>query len=36
MGNVLTLAPPLVVEREHIDLAVSILDESLSETEAAL
>lgn len=36
MGNVLTLAPPLVVEREHIDRAVSILDESLSETEAAL
>ncbi|MCC7085783.1 MAG: aspartate aminotransferase family protein [Pirellulales bacterium] len=36
MGNVLTLAPPLVVEREHIDRAVWILDESLSEVEATL
>ena len=36
MGNVLTLAPPLIVNREHIDRAVSILDESLSEAEAAL
>lgn len=36
MGNVLTLAPPLVVEREHIDRAILILDESLTEAEAAL
>jgi 4-aminobutyrate aminotransferase len=35
MGNVLTLSPPLVVSREHIDRAVSILDKSLSEAEAA-
>jgi 4-aminobutyrate aminotransferase len=36
IGNVLTLAPPLIVNREHIDQAVSILDESLTEVEAAL
>jgi 4-aminobutyrate aminotransferase-like enzyme len=36
MGNVITLAPPLVVNREHIDLAITILDESLSEAEATL
>jgi 4-aminobutyrate aminotransferase len=36
MGNVITLAPPLVVNCEHIDRAVSILDESLSEAEDAL
>lgn len=36
MGNVLTLAPPLVVEREHIDRAIWILDESLAEVEATL
>lgn len=36
MGNVLTLAPPLIVEREHIDRAVWILDESLAEVEALL
>jgi 4-aminobutyrate aminotransferase len=36
IGNVLTLAPPLIVEREHIDQAVSILDESLAEVETAL
>ena len=36
MGNVLTLAPPLIVNREDIDRAVSILDESLAEAEAAL
>jgi 4-aminobutyrate aminotransferase len=36
MGNVLTLSPPLVVSRAQIDQAVSILDESLSECEAAL
>jgi (R)-1-hydroxy-2-aminoethylphosphonate ammonia-lyase len=35
MGNVLTLAPPLIVSQEHIDRAVSILDESLTEAEAA-
>jgi 4-aminobutyrate aminotransferase len=35
MGNVLTLAPPLIVTRDHIDRAVSILDESLTEIEAA-
>lgn len=35
MGNVLTLAPPLIVEREHIDRAVSILDESLTEVAKA-
>jgi 4-aminobutyrate aminotransferase len=34
MGNVLTLAPPLIVTRDHIDRAVSILDESLTEIEA--
>jgi 4-aminobutyrate aminotransferase len=36
MGNVLTLAPPLVVEPEHIDRAVAILDECLSEVEVGL
>jgi 4-aminobutyrate aminotransferase len=36
MGNVITLAPPMIVKREHIDLAISILDESLSEAEATL
>jgi 4-aminobutyrate aminotransferase len=36
MGNVITLAPPLIVKREHIDVAISILDESLSEAEATL
>ncbi|MEX0611025.1 MAG: aspartate aminotransferase family protein [Pirellulales bacterium] len=36
MGNVLTLAPPLVIDREHIDRAVSILDESLAEVEATI
>jgi 4-aminobutyrate aminotransferase len=35
MGNVLTLAPPLIVTRDHIDRAMSILDESLTEIEAA-
>jgi 4-aminobutyrate aminotransferase len=34
MGNVLTLSPPLIVNREHIDLAVTILDDSLSEAES--
>jgi 4-aminobutyrate aminotransferase len=36
MGNVLTLAPPLIVDRDHIDRAVSILDECLSAAEATL
>jgi len=33
MGNILTLAPPLVVKRDHIDLAIAILDEALNEVE---
>jgi 4-aminobutyrate aminotransferase len=36
VGNVLTLAPPLIVNREQIDQAISILDESLAEVETAL
>ena len=31
LGNVLTLSPPLVVTREEVELAFSILDESLTE-----
>ncbi|MEM7222277.1 MAG: aspartate aminotransferase family protein [Pseudomonadota bacterium] len=30
MGNVLTLSPPLITARDHIDQAVAILDESLA------
>ncbi len=33
MGNILTLAPPLVIAREELDRALDILDESLAEVE---
>jgi 4-aminobutyrate aminotransferase len=36
MGNVLTLSPPLIVDREQIDLALSILDEALGEVATGL
>jgi len=34
MGNVITLAPPLVITREEIDRALTILDECLTDVEA--
>lgn len=36
LGNVLTLAPPLIVQRNQWDQAISILDESLAEAERSL
>lgn len=36
MGNILTLAPPLVVSRDHMDHALAILDEALGEVEKQL
>ena len=33
MGNVLTLAPPLVITRAELDRALDILDDSLTEVE---
>jgi len=33
MGNIITLSPPLVITREEMDRALSILDECLSEVE---
>jgi 4-aminobutyrate aminotransferase len=35
-GNVLVWTPPLVITDEHVQLALSILDESLTEVEQAL
>jgi 4-aminobutyrate aminotransferase len=35
-GNVLTLTPPLVITEEHLQTALLILDESLSEVEQSL
>jgi 4-aminobutyrate aminotransferase len=35
MGNVINLSPPLVITREELDLALTILDESIAEVEAA-
>jgi 4-aminobutyrate aminotransferase len=35
-GNVLTLTPPLVITEEHLQIALSILDESLTEVEQSL
>jgi 4-aminobutyrate aminotransferase-like enzyme len=36
MGNVLTLTPPLVINKKQIDLSLSIIKESLSEAEKLL
>ena len=36
MGNVLTLTPPLIITKTQIDLALKIIDQSLSEAEQAL
>lgn len=36
MGNVLTLAPPLIVNRDQVEQAVSILDQCLVEVEGAI
>jgi 4-aminobutyrate aminotransferase len=36
MGNVLTLGPPLIVNKEQIEAAISILDASLTDAERAL
>jgi 4-aminobutyrate aminotransferase len=33
MGNVLTLAPPLIITREELDRALSILDQCLTDVE---
>ena len=33
MGNVLTLSPPLIVTKEHIDMALDVLDQALSEAQ---
>jgi 4-aminobutyrate aminotransferase-like enzyme len=35
MGNVLTLTPPLTITESEMDAALDILDECLSEEEAA-
>jgi 4-aminobutyrate aminotransferase len=35
MGNILTLTPPLTISNEEMDQAVRILDECLTEVEAA-
>jgi 4-aminobutyrate aminotransferase len=35
-GNVLTLTPPLIVNEEHLQTALAILDESLAEVENTL
>jgi len=34
MGNVLTLAPPLIITEDELDRALAILDESLAQVEA--
>jgi 4-aminobutyrate aminotransferase len=36
MGNVLTLTPPLIITKTQINLALKIIDQSLSEAEQAL
>jgi len=36
MGHALEFAPPLIIEKEHIDWAVRILDECLTEEEKAM
>ncbi len=33
MGNIINLSPPLTIEREELDLALTILDEAISEVE---
>ena len=35
MGNILTLTPPLIITREEMDKALTILEEAISEIEAA-
>ncbi len=35
MGSTLVLTPPLTIEEKHLDRAVSILDDCLSELDAA-
>ncbi len=35
MGNILTLTPPLTITDDEMDQAVQILDQCLSEVEAA-
>lgn len=35
MGNIVTLVPPLIVTQEQMDTAIDILDDALSEVEAA-
>jgi len=36
MGNVMTLTPPLIINKAQIDLSLEIIDQSLSEAEQAL
>lgn len=35
MGNIVTLVPPLIVTQEQMDTAIDILDDALTEVEAA-
>ncbi len=35
LGNVLTLTPPLIINDDHLQKALAILDEALTEVEAA-
>ena len=35
LGNVLTLTPPLVITKEHLEQAINILDDALTEVEAS-
>ena len=35
MGNILTLTPPLIITQDEMDNAVAIVDECLTEVEAA-
>ena len=35
MGNVLTLTPPLILNREQMDFALEVIDVSLGEAEKA-
>ena len=35
MGNVLTLTPPLILNREQMDFALEAIDSSIGESEQA-
>jgi 4-aminobutyrate aminotransferase-like enzyme len=36
MGQALEFAPPLIIQPEHIDWAIGVIDECLTEEEKAL